>query len=75
MMNYDTINKGDFVGVHFKGLPRIDGYVKYYPCAPGDMWYIKTQYPNGEYGLLAINPSSSELLYIEKRVGFLLESE
>ena len=67
MMGFDTINKDDFVIVHFKGLPRIEGYVKSYPCASGEMWYIKTQYPNGEYGLLAINPSSSELLFIEKR--------
>ena len=61
-----SINAGDFVKVYFDGRPPIEGYVQSVPCDVGDMWYIKVLKMNGRNSILAINPSSSKLLYIEQ---------
>ena len=61
-----TIDKGDFIIARFDGHSPIEGYVQSTPCDVGDMWYIKVMYPNGKRGIVAINPNSSKLLYIEK---------
>lgn len=59
-----NIKEGDKVWVCFSSheLDILGGIVEHTPDTTGDMWYIK----DAENRSVAVNPQSSELIFIKK---------